>query len=112
MKPTDVHFLTAYNVANAIFSGTAPFIQTSLVLSSTIVAEKSLYPLLSPHYILNDGRLRPAYYLTTIAFVSFLALTFAAPYCEQIRIKKEENQESEIEYGKRKAYQQVNPLSI
>jgi hypothetical protein len=41
--------------------------------------------------------------------VSFLALTFAAPYCEQIRNKKEENQElSEKEYGKGKPYKQVN----
>jgi hypothetical protein len=62
----------AYNVANAIFSGTAPFVQTSLVLSSNFVAEESLRPLLSPYYLLHDGRLRPSYYLTAVAIMVIL----------------------------------------
>ena len=84
-----------------MFSGTAPIIQTALVLSSTYIASQSsgeqdvLKVRLSTHYLLHDGRLRPAYYIIAVSMVSFTALTFGAPYCERIRKQKEETRYTE-----------------
>jgi hypothetical protein len=87
--------ITAYNVAHAMFSGTAPIVQTALVLSSPDIAAQSggqqtLHPMLNPYYLLHDGRLRPAYYMILVSIVSFLALSFGAPYCERRRRQREE----------------------
>ena len=82
---------TAYNVAHAIFSGTAPIVQTALVLSSPRIAAQSssqdvsLRPHLSAYYLRNDGRLRPAFYMVLVSIISLLALTFGVPYCEKKR---------------------------
>jgi hypothetical protein len=78
-----------------MFSGTAPIVQTALVLSSPGIAAQSggprtLHPMLSSHYLLFDGRLRPAYYMILVSIVSFLALSFGAPYCERRRRQREE----------------------
>ena len=81
----------AYNVAHAIFSGTAPIVQTALVLSSPGIAaqsssqDPSLHPHLSAYYLRNDGRLRPAFYMVLVSIISLLALTFGVPYCEKKR---------------------------
>ena len=79
-----------------MFSGTAPIVQTALVLSSPVIAahvssnQQSMRPMLSPYYLVHDGRLRPAYYMIGVSIVSFLALTFGAPYCDRVRRQKEE----------------------
>jgi len=78
---THANNVTAYNTAHALFSATAPVIQTALVLSSTSTSSGSVGDL----DILHDGRLRPAYYLAATAVVSMLTLTLAAPYCERRR---------------------------
>ena len=63
-----IRFL-AYNIANAIFSGTAPLVQTTLALS-----KKG-----------RGGKLRPALYLVAIAGVALLALLVLAPMFETRR---------------------------
>lgn len=80
-------YTLAYNIAHAIFSGTAPIIQTALVLSAAnhvphhIGKEEFL-----PHFDLrNDGRLRPAYYIIAVASVSLLSLVFLAPKLSERR---------------------------
>lgn len=78
-----------------MFSGTAPIVQTALVLSSTVTVTQSgdlrtLHPMLTPYYLIHDGRLRPAYYMIGVSVVSFLALSFGAPYCEKRRRQREE----------------------
>lgn len=84
-----------------MFSGTAPIVQTALVLSSPYIAAdsssqpQSLHPMLSPYYLRHDGRLRPAYYMMLISVISFLALTFGVPYCERVRASKEETRYTE-----------------
>ena len=59
---------SAYNLANALFAGTAPLIQTSLVL----VGKDSSVPL-------------PGVYICAISLFTFLTLTFYAPYCDSVR---------------------------
>ena len=89
-------YCVAYNLAHAMFSGTAPIVQTALVMSSPYIAaqssngHQSIHPHLSPYYIRHDGRLRPAYYMISVSIISFMALTFGVPYCERKRIEKEE----------------------
>lgn len=53
-----------YNIANAIFSGTAPLVQTSLVMSRSTPEE---------------GRLLPAYYLTAVSLMSLVGLGLVYP---------------------------------
>lgn len=77
----------AYNVAHAIFSGTAPIIQTELVLTAA-----SKHP--GPHINLtDDGRFRPAYYLMSIEVLALLALTFGHAYCQSKKVHEQSQQD-------------------
>jgi MHS family proline/betaine transporter-like MFS transporter len=77
-------FCVGYNCASAIFSSTASIIQTSLVLSCFPWQhdnyDLSFHP--SP-YLLDDSRLRPAYYLIFIGCLSLLSLTFGESLCKK-----------------------------
>jgi MFS family permease len=64
----------AYNLAQTLFSGTAPLIQTSLVLSNHF---RQGYGSVSLPSTLSESRILPAYYLMLIAAISFIALTIA-----------------------------------
>ena len=66
----------SYNIAQAIFSGTAPFIQTEMVLSGHHPAAYMSDTFFGPlrH---NDSRLWPAYYIIAVAFFSFIAMLLA-----------------------------------
>lgn len=65
----------AYNFSQAIFSGTAPFIQTALVMThvnskySSATTNRWLQPLLR-----NESRIYPAYYVIAVASVSLTVL--------------------------------------
>jgi MFS family permease len=89
----------SYNIAQAFFSGTAPFIQTKLVLSRSPLSTEidpeatNVHRHLSASYsssyhqfkdyfaplIQQDSRLFPAYYIISVAFLSLMALQFG-PY--------------------------------
>jgi len=72
----------AYNFSQALFSGTAPFVQTALVLVRTnsrysntgTASARWLQPLLT-----NDSRIYPAYYMMAVATVSLTVLLTCKP---------------------------------
>ena len=72
----------AYNIAQAIFAGTAPFVQTKLVLSGhkPIVEnnQSGSSSLLTP-WLTNDSRIWPAYYIMAVATLGLFAITFGTP---------------------------------
>lgn len=71
----------SYNFAHALFSGTAPLIQTALVLSSSNAKNNSLNSNKFSLDLMNDSRLRPAYYITSVAILSLVSLNYGIPYC-------------------------------
>ena len=66
----------SYNIAQAIFSGTAPFIQTEMVLSGHQPVDHMSDNFFEP-LRRNDSRLWPAYYIIAVAFLSFIAMLLA-----------------------------------
>jgi MFS transporter, MHS family, proline/betaine transporter len=79
----------AYNIAHALFSSTAPIIQTALVMSSADHGHSGVKrPFLDS--LRHDARYRPAFYLIFIATVALLALCFGAPYCKRLRDERKE----------------------
>jgi hypothetical protein len=72
----------SYNVAHAVFSGTAPIIQTSLVLSGDqpYSSARIYFPSLQPINLVHDGRFRPAFYLMAVATLSLITLVVFVPY--------------------------------
>jgi len=74
----------SYNIANAIFSGTAAIINTCLVMSASSSTQRgSGSNILSP--LLDDGRYRPCYYIIAISCLSLASLTYALPYVKAQR---------------------------
>jgi hypothetical protein len=91
-----------YNIAHAIFSSTVPIIQTSLVLQtlpwdqqqadhhgthpSSVLQHSSS----ENDYLLDDSRLRPAYYLIFIAILAYLSLTVGVPLADRYKAQRKE----------------------
>ena len=69
--------MKAYNVAHALFSSTAPLIQTSLVTTFKLSYNGSTY------HSWSDSRIFPAYYLVTIALLSLWASTYGISWCRK-----------------------------
>lgn len=67
----------SYNIANAIFSGTAAIINTCLVMSSTSSERVSENNFLTS--LVYDGRYRPCYYIIAISCLSLTSLTYFLP---------------------------------
>jgi hypothetical protein len=63
----------AYNVANAIFAGTAPFIQSKLALSFN-----HMHP-----------RIAPAIYIMAVTFISFCTLMLMVPRLQLHKVSSE-----------------------
>jgi hypothetical protein len=79
-------------LANAIFAGTAPLIQTYLTL---LGHDLGLYPLpLSGIYIV------------LVSVMSLLTLTFYSPHCDRLRLDKTEKEG--VSANKRKLYEEGN----
>ena len=74
----------AYNIAQAIFAGTAPLIQTELVISGSSVVDIKPMPtsILTP-LLINDSRIWPAYYVMGVALMSLIAITFGTPIVQK-----------------------------
>jgi hypothetical protein len=73
----------AYNIANALFAGTAPTIQTALVMSSFggddidhTQADDVNTDTTIIEYLLHDRLIRPAYWLMIVAMISLCAMAF------------------------------------
>lgn len=64
-----------YNLANAIFAGTAPLVMTGLVTAGKDT---------------NSNIPLPGVYLSVLSFVVLLVLIFYYPYCDQLRRKDNE----------------------
>lgn len=77
----------AYNLAQALFSGTAPLIQTSLVLFRPV--EQSSDSGQVAFDLFHDNRLRPAYYIMSVAFISFIAILVGVPYVQECRRRED-----------------------
>ncbi len=91
--------VAAYNVANALFAGSAPAIQTALVMSvhTTPRADMSLPLSLSSASLhawtvaFSDSRLFPAYYIMSVACVSLITLVVAFPNTTSVKTELIEN---------------------
>lgn len=75
----------SYNIANAIFSGTAAIINTCLVMSGDVNTSQRIRDNNFLTSLLYDGRYRPAYYIIAISCVSLATLTYALPYVKTQR---------------------------
>lgn len=67
-------------------------IQTALVLSSQDemqyefnLNQWSMHPGLSADHLRHDGRLRPAYYITSVGLLSLLTLVCVVPYMDKLK---------------------------
>lgn len=81
--------LLGYNIAHAIFSSTAPIVQTALILQLLPWDSHGDHATYHPaRYLVDDSRLRPAYYLIFISFVAYCSLTIGVSLCDQNKERK------------------------
>ena len=90
-------------MANAIFSGTAPLVQTSLILSGRGGGQKGGNRM--------SVTLRPAMYLVVISVVALLALNVITPKLEARRRRMEAANETAVNTQQTIAGEKSRPVS-
>jgi MFS transporter, MHS family, proline/betaine transporter len=80
--------LTGYNMSHAIFTSTTSLIQTSLVLANVFHSDElnhSAGDFTHSTMVIDDPRLRPAYYLMFISLLAWATLSWGVSHCAHMK---------------------------